>query len=833
MSAGPLIDPALVRLGATAATKREAIEQAGALLVAAGAIEAGYVPSLLAREEVANTCLGHGVAIPHGKIEDRHLIRRTAIAVLQLPQGIEWRAGERVHLVFAIAAQSDEHLVLLRRLTRLLQDDATLQRLYTTRDPADLLAALDQAPAAAAAPATDFAQGFDWVMSYPNGLHARPAQQWVAAARRFTASVRVRGGAEVADAKNLIGLLQLGLAHGTALHVSAEGPDADAALATLRGVMDGLLVAEQADAERARQRLEAARNRPGWRPAGTPQALPGVAASPGLATARLHVLRPAVLHVPDRPAPLPQAADALEGALAATRAELDALATTSAARLGAAEAGIFRAQATLLDDAELLALAGQLLAEGHGVGWAWHQATSRLADRLAAQHNALLAARAVDLRDVGRRVLGHLMPDLPADSATMPPGEPLILAAADLTPSDTAALDPQQVLGLVTAQGGPNAHTAIIARTLGIPAVVATGASLLTLADGATAVLDGDGGVLYLNPSADDLASAQAWRTRQKAIADEQAAAAQAPALTRDGQRIEVVANANRPDQAATAVAAGAEGVGLMRTEFLYLERAQAPTEDEQTAIYEGMLAALAGRPLIVRTLDIGGDKQVPYLNLPHEENPFLGVRGSRLMLRRPDLLEAQLRAIYRASHQGPLAIMFPMITHLAEVQALRAACDAARLAVGAQPVAIGIMVEVPAAALMAEQLARHVDFFSIGTNDLTQYVLAIDRQHPELAAEADALHPAVLRAIAQTVQGAAAHPPCWVGVCGGLAGEPLGAAILAGLGVKELSMSARDIAGVKALLRRHDLTDLQRLAQDALQCTDADAVRTLAERLA
>lgn len=842
-----LIQPQLIGLGAAPADKTEAIRQAGQLLADAGCIAPAYIDSLLAREQTANTFLGSGVAIPHGQIADRHMIARTGIAVLQVPQGVAWNAEQRATLIFAIAAQSDEHLALLRRLTRLLQDEATLHKLATTQDANDILAAFEQsapAPAADAAPAGDFAQGFDWLMPYPNGLHARPAQQWVETARRFAASVRVRMGSEAGDAKNLMALLQLGITKDAAIHISAQGPDAEAALAALKGVMDRLVAVEQAEAEKAARQqasAQAAASR-AWRPAGKALSLPAISASPGLAVGVLRVRRPAAIEVPDEPpAHLAQAADALDAALAATHAELEQLAQTTAARIGPSEGGIFRAQAQLLGDTDLIAAACQHMARGHGAAWSWHTAITQAADQLAQVGSPLLAARAADLRDVGLRALRHLAPGLALPAAGPDEGENLVIAAADLTPSDTAALDLKRIAGLCTAQGGPSSHTAIIARTLGLPALVAAGSALLDMPDGQTVVVDGDGGRLYWDLSEADLASARQWRTRQLEQTRAQAAAALQEAATADGQRVEVAANLNRPEQVPAALAAGAEGVGLMRTEFLYLERDQAPGEDEQYAIYRDMLAALGGKPLIIRTLDIGGDKQVPYLNLPHEENPFLGIRGSRLMLRRPDLLEPQLRAIYRAAKDaqvalGALSIMFPMITSLAEIIALKGDCERIRQQVDAPYVPIGIMIEVPAAAAMADQLARQVDFFSIGTNDLTQYVLAIDRQHPELAREADSLHPAVLRMIQRTVQGARAATQagrkCWVGVCGGIAGDPLGAAILVGLGVRELSMSQRDIAPVKAALRGCDSALLAELAGLALSSPDADSVRALAARL-
>jgi phosphocarrier protein FPr len=378
------------------------------------------------------------------------------------------------------------------------------------------------------------------------------------------------------------------------------------------------------------------------------------------------------------------------------------------------------------------------------------------------------------------------------------------------------------------AQGGPTAHTAILARTLGLPAIVAGGHTLLEQHSGTEAILDGQTGRLYLNPSDAAVASAKAWRDDLAARRAAEEKERGAPAVTTDGKRIEIGANVNRPDQVPLGIAQGGEGVGLMRTEFLFLEAGETPTEDEQITIYRGMIEALGERPLIIRTLDIGGDKQVAHLNLPHEENPFLGVRGARLLLRRPDLMEPQLRAIYRAAAKGgDVSIMFPMVTSVAEVLALREVCERIRGEVSGPKLPVGIMIEVPAAAIQADSLAEHVDFFSIGTNDLTQYTLAIDRQNADLAAEADSLHPAVLRLIAQTVTGAAKHGR-WVGVCGGIAGDPFGAMLLAGLGVNELSMTPREIPAVKAKLRAARFADLQALGAKALAAASAADVRAL-----
>ena len=833
-SSGGLLLPELIRLNASPADKEAAIAQVSQLLIAAGCIAPDYAQSMVKREAVANTFLGHGVAIPHGMVEDRGMVRRSGIAILQVPGGVEWNEGQTAHLVVAIAAQSDDHISILRRLTRLLQDEVRLAALFVTANAADLIEALGAEaapPVVPQGPVSDLSEQFAWVVDYPSGLHARPASQWVEAARRFPAQAQVRFGDQLADAKSLVSLLQLGLRPGDKITLSTEGRDAGTALAALRQVVTALTVQEKADAALAASRAVAPVN--AWVPQVKMPTVFGIAASPGLSIGPVYVLPPAVLTVPDDPLPLADGGNLLHEALTMTRQQLKALADDTGRRLGASEAGIFKAQGELLNDTDLITLACQLMVEGHGVAWSWHQAVERLADRLSALGNPLLAARAADLRDVGRRVLTRIDPNLRSGSLHDLPDEPCILVAADLSPSDTAGLDMAKVIGLATAQGGPTSHTAILARTLGLPAMVAGDAALLELTNGTRAILDGQSGRLYLDPDEAAVASAQAWVAQQQERKERDEAQRSLPAQTKDGHVVEVSANVNRPDQVAMALSQGAEGVGLMRTEFLFLERGESPSEDEQCAVYSAMLDALEGRPLIVRALDIGGDKQVAHLHLPHEENPFLGVRGARLLLRRFDLLEPQVRALYRAAKARnvggtkALSIMFPMVTSLREILGLKAVCERIRAEFDAPVIPIGIMVEVPAAAIQADVFARHVDFFSIGTNDLTQYALAIDRQHPELAAEADSLHPAVLRLIRQTVEGAARHDR-WVGVCGGIAGDPFGAALLTGLGVNELSMTPRDIPQVKARLRDSSQEDLREMAQKALDCETADQVRAL-----
>ncbi|GAB4211417.1 MAG: phosphoenolpyruvate--protein phosphotransferase [Roseiflexaceae bacterium] len=817
------LTPANIQLHSRATTKEEAIRQAGRLLVENGNIAPGYIDSMLGRELQANTFLGNGIAIPHGMAKDRELIKQTGIAVLQVPGGVTWNPGETVRLLVAIAARSDEHLGILARLMDVLDNPALAERLARTNDPAEILASLGQAGdgAAGAADQAETGPGAREVLVRlrdAGGLHARPATAFVDVAQQFTAEVRVEHGGKQANGKSLAGLLRLGAANGAELRIVAWGADAEAALAALRDAVERGL--EEADEHPGTAAGSA------WQPVSGGRAIVGVAAAPGLAIGPLFQFQAQQIVVEDKPRGAADEHSRLRDALAGARLQLDTLYDSVRQRSGKSEAAIFRAHQALLEDPELTGEVEGQIAAGHSAAWAWKEAIERRAAELRTVDDERLAGRAVDLHDVGQRVLRLLAHVDQAEPAL--PQEPVIVVADDLTPSDTARLDPKRTLGICTAGGGPTSHTAIIARSLDIPAVVGAGAALLELANGTVCVLDGSGGALHVAPDAADLASAQEFQRDLARQRDAEYETRYQPALLTDGHRVEVVANIGKAADAAQAVEAGAEGVGLLRTEFLFLERDSAPTEEEQFQAYSEMTRALNGLPLIIRTLDIGGDKVVPYLHLPREENPFLGVRGVRLCLRHPELFLPQLRAIYRAAQTGPVKIMFPMIATLEDLRAARAAAEQVRAELDAPPVEIGIMVEVPSTVVMAQEFAREVDFFSVGTNDLTQYALAIDRQHPTLASQADGLHPAVLRLIDQTVQAATAAGK-WVGVCGGIAGDPHGAVILTGLGVAELSMSIPSVAAVKARLRRISLAQAQAVAKQALACSTAADVRRLA----
>ncbi|MBV9231082.1 MAG: phosphoenolpyruvate--protein phosphotransferase [Chloroflexi bacterium] len=818
------LDERLIRLQAQAANKQDAIRQVGQLLVDSDYIDAGYITSMLGREEVANTYLGNGITIPHGLPKDRDLIKQTGIAVVQVPSGVTWNPGETAHLVVGIAAKSDEHIEILRRLTRVLGDKEQVNQLVHTTDARDIIEALTGERPVAPQPSgdvNDFSEFFDAVILNKTGLHARPAATFVDLAKRFSSVIRVRHDSSVANGKSLISLLQLGIEHGTSIRVSAQGSDAAAALDALKSAI-AVGLGDEPEEQLPPPPTNGTQE---WVPQSVGGIIAGIPASGGLAIGPVRQYTHQSLVITDQPGDPIEEGNRFQEALDAALAELDQLHEEVKTRLGSGKAAIFRVHAEFLNDAALIMQTVSLIYQGHSAMWAWQTAINERVSRMQKLDDPLIAGRAVDLSDVGQRVLRHLAGD--ETKSTVVLNTPTILVAPDLTPSDTAALDPDMILGLCTARGGPTSHTAILARGLGIPAIVGGGDTALDIPDGTLGILNGESGKLYIKPSEGDVQAARELQQQLQRQENEARASSLAPAVTSDGHRVEVAANINRASDAAPALAAGAEGVGLMRTEFLFLARDTVPTEDEQFEAYREMAQALEGRPLIIRTLDIGGDKEVPYLNLPKEDNSFLGVRGIRLCLVRKDLFIPQLRAIYRASSYGRIHIMFPMISTLEDVERARAIAEQVRQEVGAAPVPLGIMIEVPSAVMLADYLAKEVDFFSIGTNDLTQYTLAMDRLHPQLARQADALHPAVLRMIERTVQ-AANSAGKWVGVCGGIAGDPKGAAILTGLGVTELSISVPSIPAVKAHIRSLSLTEMQRLAQQALQCRTAAEVRSL-----
>lgn len=647
------------------------------------------------------------------------------------------------------------------------------------------------------------------------GLHARPAAILATNAKRFKSDIQLVRGNDTANAKSLVAIMGLATQQHDQIRVKAWGSDAT-----------------QAATEVARMLADGCGEKPGEANTTAPvdvlqlrseptvaNQLSGVSASPGLAVGRVVQFRREVIDVQELGEGAQQENTKLDVALKQAQGQIEAL---KGHLVDASKAKILDAHQEMLEDPELLGLARKNVDTGKSSGFAWRAAFTFHADQLEKLNNPLLRERANDLRDVGRRVLA-LLADVQQGGIETPEGS--ILIAEELSPSDTTSLDRGKVLGFCTTTGGPTGHVAILARSLGIPAICGIDRAVLTLKPGALVLLDGTKGTLRTNPSEDELAEIQERMVGQIARREREKVAAGAPAVTTDGHRIKVVANVHNAEETRQAVALGGEGVGLFRSEFLFMDRDTAPTEQEQASAYKDVAEVLGrDRPLVIRTLDVGGDKPLSYLPLPKEDNPFLGLRGVRVSLDQPDLFRIQLRAILQAAPIGDLHVMFPMIATLEELRTAKLIVAEEQLASG-QSAKVGIMIEVPAAAILADLFAREADFFSIGTNDLTQYTLAMDRGHPKLSKQADALHPAVLNLIRTTIEAAHKHRK-WVGICGGIASDVLALPVLIGLGADELSVSVPAIPAVKARICGLAMGECRTLAQEVLQMGTAPEVR-------
>jgi phosphocarrier protein FPr len=499
--------------------------------------------------------------------------------------------------------------------------------------------------------------------------------------------------------------------------------------------------------------------------------------------------------------------------------------------MGADEAGIFDAQSLFLEDPELVGGVTHMLVEDRvGAEFAWQAQTTKLRDRLCALEDPYLRARAADVTDVAARVLRRLTGQASGITVLR---EPAILAVHDLTPSEVKDFNPAMALGLCLETGSASAHSVILARAMGIPVVAGLGVGLSALADGTIVAVDGEQGTVWISPDAGQVQALEGrredWLAARRAAELER----HRPAATRDGLRIRVLANISSVAEAAEALACGAEGVGVLRTEFLFLGRAAAPGEEEQVAVYSAIAESLAGRQLSVRALDIGGDKSLPYVEIGEEANPFLGWRGIRVMLSRRDLFRTQLRAILRAGARQEVELLLPMIASLDELRATKTLVGEAEAELEREGlpfrknIRIGVMIEVPAAVAVADRLAREASFFSIGSNDLTQYVMAADRTNSRVAPIADPFQPAVLRMIRQTVE-AARSAGIGVALCGELAADPLAAPLLLGLGLKEFSVSAPLIPELKRAISCWSTPEAESVAQEALAMDSSQSVRRL-----
>jgi len=561
------------------------------------------------------------------------------------------------------------------------------------------------------------------------------------------------------------------------------------------------------------------------------KSISGIPASYGIAIGPAFIFRQAEIEIESRSIEDPEIEwDKFEKGREQTRQQLEVAYQKAKEESGEDIAEIFNAQLLILQDPEFIkAVKSKVENELVGVEAAVHDAAESYASQIEAIDDEYLSARAADIRDLSSRFLRNLLGivDSPADSLN----SPSVIVAEDLTPSDTALLNKDFVLGFCTARGGSTSHTAILARSLGIPAVVGAGDEVDEVESEEKLVVDGDSGIVVLHPDQDTLEKYKNRKQKFLQVQNEAESDAHQPAVTMDGHQVEIVANIGNVVGMESALEAGAEGVGLLRSEFLYLERSSLPSEEEQYQKYKTIADAFGDKPVILRTLDVGGDKEIPYIDLPSETNPFLGVRAIRLCLARPDLFKPQLRAALRAGYGNNLKLMFPMVASVDEVHQVLEVLEECRVELRsegkrvAEKMDIGIMIEIPSAAVMADHLSSLVDFFSIGTNDLSQYIMAADRTNAQVSEMASGFQPAVFRLIKQVIDVAHDNGK-WVGLCGELAGELLAVPILLGLGLDEFSMNPPAIPFVKKLIRSLSFQHAQHVAEQALNLSSDEEIR-------
>lgn len=565
--------------------------------------------------------------------------------------------------------------------------------------------------------------------------------------------------------------------------------------------------------------------------------LSGIAASEGFAYAKAYMFMEPDLTVSDTDiANVDQEVGRLQSAIDKSKAELATIRQRAADTLGEKEAQVFDAHIMVLDDPDLFAQTETVIRDNElNAESAFKQVTGTFIQMFEAmEDNPYMQERAADIKDVRKRVIAHLLGVTLPNPSTI--DEEVIVIAEDLTPSDTAQLNKQFVKAFVTDIGGRTSHSAIMARSLEIPAIVGAGTVTHDIKEGQMLLVDGTTGEVIVEPSTKEVEHFRQKEADYNALKAQWETLKNEPSVTKDGHHVELAANIGTPRDLPGVIDNGAEGVGLYRTEFLYMDSAELPTEEDQYEAYKKVLEGLDGKPVVVRTMDIGGDKELPYLELPNEMNPFLGYRAIRISLEEDAIFRTQLRALLRASVHGVLRIMFPMIATLDELRVAkkiyneeRQQLEAAGVPVSDQ-IEIGIMIEIPAAALIADQLAKEVDFFSIGTNDLMQYTMAADRMNERVSYLYQPYNPSLLRLIDFVIKSAHQEGK-WVGMCGEVAGDQRAVPLLLGMGLDEFSMSATSILKTRALLATLDKRDMEQLAEEALnECGTQEDVLALLE---
>jgi phosphocarrier protein FPr/phosphocarrier protein len=743
--------------------------------------------------------------------------------------------GAKSLLTPVLVAAGDGLTIRHRRAAGVINAGDALFEIVHARDVAHSIdvahsSGVTQAPASAQRTVT---------VQLRHGLHARPAALLAQAAKALAAEVSILAHGRTANARSVTAIMALGVRHGEEVTFTARGPDAAHAIQQLNAALEAALHMESAtghatSGDRASAVSSTAAATSSVATSAAPASgensggagdgvLRGIAAVAGFAVGRATRIERREIVVEEHGGSMAHESAQLEQARANVRARL----TRVGGAGGVTRREIAAAHVEFLDDPVVNEAAQELIAAGKSAGYAWRAATRRQVQALEALGDTRLRERADDLLDVESHVLLALMGEARPMNLTIP--DEAVIVADDLLPSELTALDRRRLVAICLGRGGATSHVAILAAAMDIPMLVGLGTGIHAVADGAMVIVDADAGALHVAPDISALDAARAAVASRLRNRSAERAAALADCRSLDGTRIEIFANLGSTADAVAAVENGAEGCGLLRTEFLFIDRETAPDEREQRDAYQAISTALGARPLVLRLMDVGGDKPLKYLPLPHEENPALGLRGVRTALARPDLLRTQLRAALRVEPFGVVQLLIPMVTDVAEVITVRTLIEEINAQLGnGSRIKLGAMIETPAAALNASALLREVDFLSIGSNDLTQYTLAMDRGHAALAGRTDALHPAVLKLIALTAN-AGIEAGKTVAVCGGVAADRIAVPILLGLGVRELSVVPAAIPAIKRQIRAVRIADCRALASRCLELGSAAAVRSLA----
>lgn len=675
-------------------------------------------------------------------------------------------------------------------------------------------------------------------LTNPHGLHARPAAQFVQTVLAFDAQVTVQKQGQpqkIVPGNSLNALTSLGAIEGDEIVITAQGKQAQEVLRALQTLLQDKIPALETTPVTSPKPVEIITvSTSEKKEKETAASIKGIPVSEGIVIAPALFAKRQFTQPPQSSTSDPSTEwNRLQSAIQHTQIALEKRYQSIVAKIGENQAAIFKAHQWMLKDPLLLEKAQhQILDRGQSAVAAWQSVIEETIQSMAQVEDPYIQQRSADVRDIGNQVLQELFGGAPL---FVKPDQSGILLVDELNPSDIAHLNPQKILGVITHAGAATSHAAILLKGLAIPSISGIDLNLLGIKEGEIIAMDGAQGLVWVHPSAeleDQLNTRRSlWLKQQQALSQIR----HLPAITIDGRKVDVYANVGGLPEAQIAVQNGAEGVGVLRTEFLFLKRDTPPSEEEQVHLLEQIATTLENRPIIVRTLDIGGDKSLPYLPLSREFNPYLGVRAIRLSFQNPHLFSTQLRAILRAAKNYHLRIMLPMIATLEDIQRSRDWLEKSHQELEGQniahgwPVELGIMVEIPSAALLSARLADQVDFFSIGTNDLTQYTMAAERGNPGLLEYSDALHPAILMEIQKIVEAAHASGK-WAAVCGEIASDLMAVPLLVGLDVDELSLVPNEIPHIKSIIRSLRYEDTRALAQTALACATALEVRQLAK---